>query len=293
MGLRSTSHVTLFNWAPLDADHTLRSYKFTNVFRELDRESQACIHIANSGPSLVSFEEQFLRCILFRTFNLDSTWQLLTAGLNEEPRLGNFDLNRYCSILSNSTTTTYTAAYYGAYPQRDSEWQAIGLTREKSAEKYHLRVVQMMIEQGIPAKALAAASLDGIAALLQSFPRIGDFKSGQFALDQNYGPHLRLPVGTFAIAGLGARSGVDRCFAAHGKRYNEVIRLVCRHQDDCSLASVGSKVPRLRGRAPAPMTVQNWFCELFKYLRGGSKNKYSVPAGTIKPLPEPILPPWW
>ena len=43
-----------------------------------------------------------------------------------------------------------------------------------------------MIEQGIPAKAAAAASLDEIAALLQSFPRIGDFKAGQFAFDLNY-----------------------------------------------------------------------------------------------------------
>jgi hypothetical protein len=230
---------------------------------------------------------------LFRTFNLDSTLQLLTVGLNEEPRLGNFDLNRYCSILSNSTTTTYTAAYYGAYPQRDSEWQAIGLTREKSAEKYHLRVVQMMIEQGIPAKALAVASLDEIAALLQSFPHLGDFKSGQFALDLNYGRHLRLPIDSFVIAGPGGRSGINRCFTAHGKRYNEVIRLVCRHQDDCSLAAVGSKVPRLQDRAPAPMTVQNWFCEISKYLRGYSKNKYTVGPGAIKPLPEPILPPWW
>ena len=92
--------------------------------------------------------------------------------------------------------------------QRDSEWQSIGLTREKSAEKYHLRVVQMMIEQGIPAKAAAADSLDEIAALLQSFPRIGDFKAGQFALDLNYGPHLRLPVDNFVIAGPGAQ---QRC----------------------------------------------------------------------------------
>ena len=37
------------------------------------------------------------------------------------------------------------------------------------------------------------------------------------------------------------------------------------------------------------MTVQNWFCEISKYLRGYSKNKYSVPAGTIKPLPEPVF----
>ena len=97
----------------------------------------------------------------------------------------------------------------------------------------------------------------------------------------------------FVIAGPGARNGIDRCFAAHGKRYNEVIRLVCRCQDECSLAVVGSEVPRFQSRAPAPMTVQNWFCEVSKYLRGDSKNKYSVPAGTNKPLPEAILPPWW
>jgi hypothetical protein len=200
-------------------------------------------------------------------------------------------LERYCSILPNDGI--YSGAYYGAYPCYDAEWKKVGLTREKSAKKYHLRVVQMMIERGIPAKAAAARSLDQIAALLQSFPRIGDFKAGQFALDLNYGPHLRLQIDSFVIAGPGARNGIDRCFAAHRKRYDEVIRLVCQYQAECSLAAVGSEIPRLQGRAPAPMTTQNWFCELFKYLRGGSKNKYSVPAGTIKPLPEPILPPWW
>jgi alpha-glutamyl/putrescinyl thymine pyrophosphorylase clade 1 len=182
----------------------------------------------------------------------------------------------------------YSNASYGAYPCADAEWEAIGLTREKTAKKFLLRVVQIMIEQGIPAKAAAAASLDEIAALLQSFPRIGDFKAGQFALDLNYGPHLRLPVGNFVIAGPGARNGIDRCFAAHGKRYDAVIRLVRRYQDVCSLAAVSEPVPRLHDRAPAPMTVQNWSCEISKYLRGESKNKYSVPAGTIKPLPEPV-----
>jgi hypothetical protein len=146
-----------------------------------------------------------------------------------------------------------------------------------------------MIEQGIPAKSAAAASVDEIAALLQSFPRIGDFKAGQFALDFNYGPHLHLPVDNFVIAGPGAQKGVDRCFAAHGKRYDGMIRLVCQYQDDSSVAAVGEPVPRLHGRAPAPMTLQNWFCEISKYLRGESKYKYRVPAGTIKPLPEPVF----
>jgi DNA polymerase I len=280
--------------SPWTTDALLSHYKFTNVFREIDRESQACIRIANSGTSLESFEEQFFRTILFKTFNLDSTWQLLTRGLGEEPNLANFDLNRYSAILSTSSTTTiYSSAYYGAYPCTDKEWRDVGLAREETAEKFHLRVVEMMIAQGIPAKSLAAKSLDQIAALLQSFPRIGDFKAGQFALDLDYGPHLRLPVDKFVIAGTGARNGVDRCFTAHGQRYAEVIRLVCRHQDECSGAAIGEPVPRLHGRAPAPMTVQNWFCEISKYLRGYSKNKYSVPAGIVSLLPKPILPPWW
>jgi len=232
-----------------------------------------------------------LRTVLFRTFNLDPTFQKLTAGLGEEPCLSNFNLDPYCLILP--AEGIYSNAYYGAYPCKDDEWAAIGLTREKSAKKFHLRVLQMMIEQGIQAMTDLARSLEDIAALLQSFPRFGDFKAGQFALDLNYGPHLRLPIDSFVIAGRGARSGIDRCFAAHGKRYSQVIRLVCQYQDDCSLAAFGSKVPRLQGRAPAPMTVQNWFCEIGKYLRGYSKNKYSVPAGTIKSLPEPVLPPWW
>jgi hypothetical protein len=279
--------------APWTSDPVLSQYKFTNVFRELDRESQACIRIANSGAGLDSFDEQFFRTILFKTFNLHSTWKLLTVGLGEEPRLNNFDLERYCSILSTSTTTIYSNASYGAYPCTDVEWKAIGLTREKTAKKFHLRVVQIMIELGIPAKAAAVASLDEIADLLRSFPRIGDFKAGQFALDLNYGPHLHLPIDNFVIAGPGAQTGVQCCFAAHGKQYNEVIRLVCRYRNECSLAAVGETVPRLQSRAPAPMTVQNWFCEVSKYLRGHSKNKYNVPAGTIKPLPEPVLPPWW
>jgi alpha-glutamyl/putrescinyl thymine pyrophosphorylase clade 1 len=278
--------------SPWTTDPLLSQYKFTNVFREIDRESQACIRIANSGASPESLEEQFFRTILFKTFSLDSTWQLLARGLGEEPRLNNCDLERFCSILSTSTTTIYSKAYYGAYPQYDSEWQSVGLVREPAAEKFHVRVVQMMLEQRVAANAAAAKSLDDIAALLQEFTRIGDFKAGQFALDLNYGPHLRLPVGDFVIAGPGARNGVNRCFNAHGKRYNEVIRLVCQYQDECSLAAVGSEVPRLQSRAPAPMTVQNWFCEIGKYLRGDSK-KYRVPAGTIKPLPEPVLPPWW
>jgi hypothetical protein len=134
---------------------------------------------------------------VFKTFNLDSTWQLLTRGLGEEPRLDNFDLNRYRSILSTSTTTIYSNAYYGAYLKHDSEWKTIGLTCDKSAENDHLRVVQMMIKREIPAKAAAANSL---------------------SISFTVTTHAFLSI-NFVIAGSGAQKGVDRCFSAHSQRY--------------------------------------------------------------------------
>jgi hypothetical protein len=68
-----------------------------------------------------------------------------------------------------------------------------------------------------------------------------------------------------------------RCFSAHDKRYDTVTRLVSQYQDECSLTAGGLEVPQLQGRAPAPMTAQKWSCEVGKYLRGYSKNKYSAP----------------
>ena len=68
-----------------------------------------------------------------------------------------------------------------------------------------------------------------------------------------------------------------RCFSAHDKRYDTVTRLVSQHQDECSLTAGGLEVPQLQGRVPAPMTAQKWSCEVGKYLRGYSKNKYSAP----------------
>jgi hypothetical protein len=66
-------------------------------------------------------------------------------------------------------------------------------------------------------------------------------------------------------------------FLAHDKRYDTVTRLVSQYQDECSLTAGGLEVPQLQGRAPAPMTAQKWSCEVGKYLRGYSKNKYSAP----------------
>jgi len=67
--------------SPWTTDVSLSQYKYTNVFRELDKESQACILITVTGTSLDSFAEQFLRTMVFKTFSLKRTWDFLEKAL--------------------------------------------------------------------------------------------------------------------------------------------------------------------------------------------------------------------
>ena len=98
--------------APWTANSVLGRYKFTNTFRVLDRESQTCVKIANSSSR--SAEEAFFRVLLFKIFNLTTTWELLCAKLGEEPLLSNWNPNRYAEILTtahNRGQNIFSGAY--------------------------------------------------------------------------------------------------------------------------------------------------------------------------------------
>ena len=68
------------NPAPWCNDSYIASHKFCNVFRELDKESQFVIGLANDSLSQQSFEQCFFRVMLFRIWNLQSTWKLIEAA---------------------------------------------------------------------------------------------------------------------------------------------------------------------------------------------------------------------
>ena len=98
--------------APWTANSVLGRYKFTNTFRVLDHESQTCVKIANSSNR--SAEEAFFRVLLFKIFNLTTTWDLLCGELGEEPLLSNWNPNRYAEILTtahNRGQNIFSGAY--------------------------------------------------------------------------------------------------------------------------------------------------------------------------------------
>jgi hypothetical protein len=223
----------------------------------------------------------------------------LTEGLSEEPQIANFDPVNYVSLLPKAKN--FSPAYNSSPPAAPELIKA-GLPLGTKTALFHLTIIKRMLDDGLPDRIQQRAkSLHTLTALLQHYPRFGDFRSAQYSLDLNYGPFLNLPVDDFVVSGPGCQNGIAGSKTApgvvffNGKRgnFNDVVMAIHRHQDALSELITGRPVPTLKGRKPSPMSVQNWLCEISKYLRGGSKNTYCVPPNTHKPLPAPLLPAWW
>lgn len=277
-------------------------YKFTNVFRATDRVSQAAIEVANS-PASNDLRNAFFRILLFKFFNKIETWDLLTAALGEEPGLKNYDFSRYDSILTKAKAEgakLYSNAYMMPCP---ATYAKPGIVLKHSM---HLDMIESMMKNDVPGSMLAAGSLAGAYRILRSIRMLGDFMAFQFTIDFNYSPHLHYPESSFVVAGPGAREGIEKCFAAVGKRKpEEVINLVFKYSNEASLFYVGEPAPRLFGsRILQPIDVQNCFCETGKLARVlhpefntgriKIKTKYlGYLNGLAKPLPRPVFPPEW
>jgi len=63
-------------------DEVFKNYRFTNVRRELDRESKWLIKHVSENPDL-TLEQKVLNSILFRTYNKSSTLQLIDFPLTD------------------------------------------------------------------------------------------------------------------------------------------------------------------------------------------------------------------
>jgi hypothetical protein len=285
---------------PWTADPVLTRYKFTNVFRATDRVSQEGIRISLDGISAASLEEQFFRIILFKLFNKIETWQALTEALGgEEPRLANFSFLRYDAILEKlkkSGVKIYSAAYMMPCP---GDYGVNGIVRKHSM---HLHMLGDMLTARIPYYLKEAGNLEGAYGVLRKVRMFGDFTAYQFAIDVNYGPFLGYDESSFIVPGPGAEEGIKKCFANLNRiPFAEVIRRVTDYQDVCSAAVVNTPAPRLFGRPPQLIDIQNCFCEIAKYARVAhpefnntrTRIKHSYNPSWFRPLPEPVFPTQW
>jgi hypothetical protein len=246
---------------PWTTDQILAKYKFTNVYRASDRVSQFLIrHVIYAGEYDAS--DTFFRLLFFKLFNKLETWQLI------EEKLGpiswrTYSFKHYDRVLTDAMargTRIYSAAYIMPSGRLDG-----GV--EPTKHRFHLRLLEQMMKDEIPARLGAMRTMREAFLLLRSYPSIGDFLAYQFVTDVNYSELTSFSEFEFVRPGPGALDGIRKCFASLGSLSEaDIIRFMADHQEaECD--RLGLTFQTLWGRRLQLIDCQNIFCEVGKYSR--------------------------
>jgi len=279
---------------PWTKDPILLKHKFTNAYRAADRVSQYLIrNVIYQGDQTP--EEVFFRCILFKIFNRESTWETLRKEIGEI-KLSNFSVERYGSILAKAKDKgdrIFSAAYIMA--SRGEEF------RLPQKHRNYLGILQKMLDENLPSKLAESKSMADAFALLLDYPLMGKFLAYQFATDINYSDLTNFSEMEFVMPGPGALDGIRKCFSSI-ENYSEadVIRYMADNQNE-EFERLGLKFQSLWGRPLQLIDCQNLFCELGKYARvahpeikGVSDRKRIKQIFTASSQPIPYwFPPKW
>ncbi len=241
----------------LTDDPILAAYRFTNVYRAADRVSQYLINRVQYDRDW-NWLDTFARTLVFKFFNRLDTWQYLMNHLGEIKLLDlkTKRIDRALELISDQRPL-YNAAYIMPPPN----WL------EGPKFKRHLELIRMMIDEKIPQKIQAAASMCEAFSVLRNCPSIGDFLAYQLIIDLNYSPHLNFSENEFVAAGPGARRGLRKCFSQTvGLTDSQLIHWTAERQD-AEFSSRGLVWVNLWGRPLQLIDIQNIFCEVDKYTR--------------------------
>ncbi|WP_327250949.1 nucleotide kinase domain-containing protein [Streptomyces sp. NBC_01244] len=243
---------------PWTHDPILSQYRFTNCYRAADRVSQTLIaDVIYQGSQ--EWEEVFFRTLLFKVFNKESTWQLLTRELGEV-RWDVYDYGAYDRVLSGAFAKSqrlYSAAYIVPPPQ-------LG---ERRKHLNHLRLLEMMMATRAAERVLGAATMREVYEVLLSYPALGPFLAYQFTIDLNYASEMPFSEMDFVMPGPGARDGIRKCFGRSADGIEaDVIRYMADSQQE-HFTRLGLPFDGLKGRPLQLIDCQNLFCEVDKYAR--------------------------
>lgn len=248
--------------APWTKDPVISVHKFTNAYRASDRVSQYLIRNVIYRDDLPkSADEVLFRTLLFKLFNKIETWEVLERTFGAVT-LADYDFAKYDRVLTatkNSGRRIYSAAYI--MPPGGSAYG------HELKHQNHLRLLEQMIADGLPAKLGKLRKMQAGFELLKGYPTIGDFLAYQFIIDINYTELTDFPEKEFVVPGPGAKDGLRKCFSdSAGLSEPELIRFMADQQER-EFERLGLKFDSLWGRPLQLIDCQNLFCEVDKYAR--------------------------
>lgn len=247
--------------APWTHDKILQEYKFCNSYRVNDRVSQYLLKNVIYNGNNYNYEDMLFRIILFKLFNKESTWELLSKNFGDI-LLKNFNTKKYSIVLENAISNG-TKIYNDAYISCANK--AFGYDRKHDN---HLALLDKMFNiDKIQDKIIKCNTMQDAFNIIKGYPLIGNFMAYQLVTDINYSAFVNWKENEFTVAGPGSLRGIKKCFIDKGTMTNEdIIKYMYMHQDE-EFKRLNLNFKRIGNRPLQLIDCQNIFCELDKYCR--------------------------
>jgi hypothetical protein len=260
---------------PWTKDKILREYKFTNVFRQLDRMT-INLNRRIQTPPLCNDPppDRLYRIMLFRAFNWHETYDLI------HKKGADTNVHKMKKVL-------HAAA-------RDGDKIFTGAYIVTNAGQSESKIDVMCDALGVMCRGRGRA-WDRIAAkptmqnateVIAEFPMQGMFTAYEVACDLRYQPGMPLEnapdVMTWANPGPGAQRGVRRLLVGQAKR--EHLSITKKECIEVMQELLAMGPERFRHWADWPMEmreIEHSLCEVDKYLR--AKNGEGRPRSKYRP----------
>lgn len=247
--------------APWTHDKILQEYKFCNSYRVNDRVSQYLLKNVIYNGNNYNYEDMLFRIILFKLFNKESTWELLSKNFGDI-LLKNFNTKKYSFVLENAISNgikIYNDAYISCANK------AFGYDRKHDN---HLALLDKMFNiDKMQDKIIKCNTMQDAFNIIKGYPLIGNFMAYQLVTDINYSAFVNWKENEFTVAGPGSLRGIKKCFIDKGTLTNEdIIKYMYMHQDE-EFKRLNLNFKRIGNRPLQLIDCQNIFCELDKYCR--------------------------
>lgn len=232
---------------PWTKDPILQKYRFCNVYRELDTQTQwLSENWRNDGKDF------WFAALVFRFVNWGDTAVELSPVLP-------WDGDRFCSVLRDRKLAG-EKVYSGAYMISTH-----GVRQPKN--EYLANSLNKIWDARDSIRYKKGETLNTFHARLMNCFDVGSFIAGQVIADAKYAGEVRKAMDwwTFAASGPGSRRGLNRVFGAPvNQPWNEDhwrLQLLTLHQAIIPLTDK-AKMPALHAQ-----DLQNCLCEFDKYER--------------------------
>lgn len=259
---------------PWTEDPAFQGFKFTNVYRYLDRVSQYLIREVIYNGKEYSPKDMFFRILLYKHFNSDITWEALKEEFGDITYDTGWDnLAEFLDDRADKGYRLYSNAFIVGcfFYQRKGFESILGLNKHRA----HFKLFEDRIFQtGLVDKMLAAKSFEELYTLFRKIGIFGDFMAQQYTIDMGYSPLFNFSENEFVITGPGSIRGIKFTFdGAEDRHFDYVGAIKWVHDnfetlmgDFCrKTGMVWNPLPW--EPVPSLINLQNCFCETSKLAK--------------------------